>query len=70
LIAIGVEVEECFLHCAKAFRRSSLWDATTWPARKSLPSLGEMLLDQLRLQNTTGREVDETLNRDYKQSLY
>src|SRR4051812_25750294 len=23
---IGVEVEECFLHCGKAFRRSHLWE--------------------------------------------
>src|SRR5213594_2046599 len=24
-LAIGVEVEECFMHCAKAFKRSKLW---------------------------------------------
>ena len=29
-LAIGVEVRECFLHCAKAFRRSGLWDSTRW----------------------------------------
>ena len=27
-LAIGVEVEECFLHCAKAFKRSKLWRNT------------------------------------------
>ncbi|HZR42700.1 MAG TPA: pyridoxamine 5'-phosphate oxidase family protein [Ktedonobacteraceae bacterium] len=70
LIAIGVEVEECFLHCAKAFKRSKLWDTTTWPERKSLPSLGQMLCDQLQLQNTTVRELDETLDKDYKRTLY
>ncbi len=25
LLGIGVEVEECYIHCAKAFRRSGLW---------------------------------------------
>lgn len=34
-VAIGVEVEECFLHCAKAFKRSGLWErersGPTWP---------------------------------------
>lgn len=25
-VAIGVDVEACFIHCAKAFRRSGLWD--------------------------------------------
>jgi PPOX class probable FMN-dependent enzyme len=69
-IAIVVEVKECFLHCAKAFRRSKLWDTTTWPERASLPSPGQIWLDQLRLQNTTAEEIDEMLNRDYKECLY
>jgi len=69
-VAIVVEVEECFLHCAKAFRRSKLWDATTWPERKSLPSAGQIWLDQIRLQDTTAGEIDEELDRDYKECLY
>jgi len=69
-VAIVVEVEECFLHCAKAFRRSKLWDASTWPERESLPTGGQIWLDQLRLQDTTAGEIDEMLNIDYKQCLY
>ncbi|MCM2678044.1 hypothetical protein [Alkalicoccobacillus plakortidis] len=30
VLAIGVKVEECFIHRAKAFRRSKLWDPTSW----------------------------------------
>jgi PPOX class probable FMN-dependent enzyme len=30
-VAVVVQIEAAFLHCAKAFRRSSLWDASTWP---------------------------------------
>jgi hypothetical protein len=41
-VAIGIEVEECFLHCAKAFKRSRIWDAEGWPERSALPSLGSM----------------------------
>lgn len=33
-VAVGIEVEECFLHCAEAFKRSEL------------PSLGRMFYDQ------------------------
>lgn len=69
-IAIVIEVEECFLHCAKAFKRSKLWDATIWPERKSLPSAGQIWLDQIRLQDTTSGEIDEMLNRDSKECLY
>ena len=32
VLALVVEVEEVFHHCAKAFLRSSLWDPTTWDA--------------------------------------
>ncbi len=46
VLAVEVRVEELFLHCAKAFARSSLWDASTWPGRASLPTAGEILRGQ------------------------
>ena len=42
-LAIGVEVEQCFLHCAKAFRRSQLWTHEQWPGPDALPSLACVL---------------------------
>jgi uncharacterized protein len=30
LLAVVVEIEEVFFHCAKAFLRSGLWDPETW----------------------------------------
>ena len=42
-----VEVEECFLHCSKALKRSRLWGAENRVDRKTaLPSLGKMIADQ------------------------
>ena len=29
-VAVVVEVDECFIHCAKALRRSGVWDPATW----------------------------------------
>lgn len=29
-LAVVIEVDAVFIHCAKAFRRSGLWDPTTW----------------------------------------
>jgi uncharacterized protein len=29
-VALGVEVDACYIHCAKAFRRARLWDAGSW----------------------------------------
>lgn len=72
-VAIAVTVREVFLHCAKAFRRSGLWDPTQRQDRSGMPSLVKMILDQ-----TTGapadpeeqRRLDEGLERDYRNSMY
>ena len=42
-----VTVREAFLHCAKALMRSRLWDPSTRIERSMLPSLGQMLRDQV-----------------------
>ena len=72
-LAIVVTVSEVFLHCAKAFRRSRLWDPEARQDRKEMPTLLKMILDQ-----TTGapndpaemRRIDEGLEADYKASMY
>lgn len=43
---LRVEVEEAFLHCAKALMRSKLWSAEAQVERSVLPTMGEMLRDQ------------------------
>jgi PPOX class probable FMN-dependent enzyme len=69
-VAIGVEVEECFLHCAKAFKRSRLWDAEGWPERSALPSLGSMLRDQGAAPGASAEEVDRRIEEGYARRLY
>ncbi|MBL4863136.1 MAG: pyridoxamine 5'-phosphate oxidase family protein [Crocinitomicaceae bacterium] len=44
---IVVSIEEVFLHCAKAFMRSKLWDIDSQFNPDQFPSMGEMLKDQL-----------------------
>ena len=48
-VAIVVAVDECFVHCGKAFRRGGVWDPTTWPSVDERPSPGAMLNDHLSL---------------------
>lgn len=69
-LAVGVTVREAFLHCAKAFKRSRLWQAETWPERSALPSLGRMLLDQTRPANTTAEDLDCSIEEAYRTRLY
>jgi len=44
--AIEVTVAQAYLHCAKAFMRSRLWDPATHVERSVLPTTGEMLREQ------------------------
>ena len=69
-LAIGVEVEECFLHCAKAFKRSGLWDPATWPAKSELPRAAQMLLDHIRPEGVTVDQLECQLEEGYRTRLY
>ena len=42
-----ISVKEMFLHCAKAFMRSKLWNEDSKINRNDFPTMGEMLKDQL-----------------------
>jgi PPOX class probable FMN-dependent enzyme len=44
---IRVEVAEAYLHCAKALMRSKLWSPERHVARTLLPTMGQMLKDQV-----------------------
>jgi PPOX class probable FMN-dependent enzyme len=70
LLAIGVEVEECFFHCPKAFRRAELWEPARWPARDALPSMACVLYDQVRPEGKTLEEYQRESEEGLKRTLY
>ena len=70
-----VAVDEAYLHCAKAIRRSKLWDEDSKHDRKELPSLGKMILEQTAPPEEPPSEgfvaeVDELIEDNYKNELY
>ncbi|WP_269581159.1 pyridoxamine 5'-phosphate oxidase family protein [Roseibium sp. Sym1] len=72
-LAILVEVREVFLHCAKAFRRSHLWDPEHFQDRGGMPSLARIILDQtngMPEDENEMRRIDEELEATYKRTLY
>lgn len=69
-LAIGVEVEEVFLHCAKAFIRSSLWRPEAWPDISTLPSAACMLLAHARPEAMTLEQMERRLQHGYDTTLY
>jgi PPOX class probable FMN-dependent enzyme len=46
-LVIRIEVAQAYLHCAKALMRSALWDPASRIDRASLPTMGQMIHDQL-----------------------
>ena len=66
---IVVSIKAVYMHCAKAFMRSQLWKPETWPDRASLPTLGQILKDQLSLTGSA-EEKDRELAEAYAQSMW
>ncbi len=72
-LAIVVKVTEVFMHCAKAFRRSHLWDPTQFQDRSVMPSLMQIMLDQTDgapQDADTMKAIDDDLEEAYKSSMY
>ncbi|RIK44880.1 MAG: hypothetical protein DCC58_07665 [Chloroflexi bacterium] len=61
LVAIELQVEEVFFHCARAFRRAKLWEPDTWIERSELPSLGQIIVDQIKGLEVTAADLDCSL---------
>lgn len=69
ITVLVVSVEACYMHCAKAFMRSELWRPESWPDRTTMPTLGEILRDQLALAETA-QTVDRSLDEAYAKTLW
>ncbi|WP_439813862.1 pyridoxamine 5'-phosphate oxidase family protein [Zavarzinia sp. CC-PAN008] len=72
-LGIVLSVREAFLHCAKAFRRSHLWQDEARQARGDLPSLAQIVMEQLSGQPADPavvKSVDAQLEEDYKATMY
>jgi len=74
---ILVTVDEAFFHCAKAFRRSRLWDPTAQLPRNTMPTLARIIMDQMAevAKETPPEQAevavwDEAIEEDYRTQLY
>jgi PPOX class probable FMN-dependent enzyme len=66
---IVVAVKATYMHCAKAFMRSDLWKPESWHDRTTLPTLGQILRDQLALTDSA-EATDRWLDDSYKQTMW
>jgi PPOX class probable FMN-dependent enzyme len=60
-LAIGVEVQQSFFHCVKAFRRARLWAHGEWPGADALPSYACTVFNQIRPDNATLEDYERTI---------
>lgn len=67
LLGIGIKVDECFIHCAKAFKRSNLWKPDFWPDKETLPSASKILSAHSKIPN---QKVVDILEESYTKRLY
>jgi predicted pyridoxine 5'-phosphate oxidase superfamily flavin-nucleotide-binding protein len=63
-----IHVEEVFFHCAKALKRSRLWDPAAQIERSAFPTLGRILADQQKGFEVA--DVEERIEVSYRERLY
>ena len=70
-LVIRISVHASYLHCAKALMRSDLWNAERHINRNELPSMGEMMRDQVadRMDTDTVFETQTQMLERYKNTL-
>lgn len=68
VVAIRVTIEECFLHCAKAFLRANVWKPDHWSEQYKI-SFGKLLVEKMGGDEKTVKQFDEFVENDYKNNL-
>jgi len=68
-LALVVDVEEAFMHCAKCLIRSKLWGREEWPDLEGLAPLARVLIDHANLSCTL-EEMQDVITDSYDTKLY
>lgn len=69
VLAVVVEIEEVFSHCAKAFLRSGLWEPETWAPEAAVPRRA-VIAHTTEQTGMTLDELDEYYGEQYGAGLY
>ena len=69
VLAIVVDIDEVFSHCAKAFLRSGLWDPETWEPDAKVPRRA-VIAHNTEQTGMTLEELDAYYGEQYTKGLY
>ena len=64
-----VTVDEAYVHCAKALRRSAIWSSETWPAPSERPNASEMIRDHAAIDAPV-EVIERALEHDLDTTLW
>jgi hypothetical protein len=70
---IVIAIEEVFLHCAKALKRSKLWQNDYRQDRSTMPSIARIILEQTceaEVDEAEAKEADADVEANYRNELY
>ena len=68
--AIGVTVDEAYIHCAKAIRRGVLWNPDEWPEASTRPRVSEIIIEHAGVgEHVTVDEMTAGLEDSYRRDL-
>ncbi|MCM3575055.1 MULTISPECIES: pyridoxamine 5'-phosphate oxidase family protein [Mesobacillus] len=70
LLGIVVEVEECYIQCGKALKRSGLWNPDRWADPSTLPKGAEILAAHSKMPEGSEAAIKLRLEEGYKNRLY
>jgi PPOX class probable FMN-dependent enzyme len=76
--ALVIDVEQAFVHCGKAFKRSGLWEPESWPSAGERPRMGAVLRDHIASAGPSGAAeeapaaevVEADLDAAYRTNLW
>jgi len=66
-LVIRVDVQQAYLHCAKAFMRSKLWESESRIERSQLPTMVDMINEQAAIEGVF--ETHEEIMQRYRNEL-
>ena len=71
-VVVVVTIAEAYVHCNKAFRRSSLWDRETWLEEDAIPEAAAMYKAHASegLKDTSTEALNVALEEDVQASMW
>ena len=72
VVGILITIDEVFLHCAKALKRSKLWDPDSRQDRGQMPTIARIILEQTAtpVAEPEAAKIDAEVEEEYRSALY